>query len=121
MLSHHAYANTLIDYEIQTLEPLIYYLKVSPRNTTVKWVVKEIVLSVAAIVNMLLRTIIQPVINKTQPDWPFFIPLLQLPIIYLITHDLTISLKLFLTIHVTFSFIMMKLAFLGHRSGVEWT
>lgn len=59
--------------------------------------------------------------KMTLPDWLFFIPLIQVPIIYCITNDLELSFKLFVTIHVTFSVIMMKLTFLGHRTGVEWT
>jgi hypothetical protein len=39
-LSHHSYSNTLLDYEIQGLEPFVYYLRVHPKNTVIGGIIK---------------------------------------------------------------------------------
>lgn len=49
------------------------------------------------------------------------VPLLQLPILYLLTGDISQSLKLFLAIHCFFGFIFAKITFGGHRVQKLWT
>lgn len=66
-LSHHSYANTLIDYEIQGLEPINYYLKVSPKNPAINWVFKEILLLTATPINIFLKLVMPPFTKKEQP------------------------------------------------------
>ena len=79
------------------------------------------VLPLGPLLNILLRTIITPLTKRMLPDFLFLTPLIQIPLIYLITNDLILSLKLFTTMHVVFGFLFLKLTFLGHRTGAEWT
>lgn len=62
-----------------------------------------------------------PITQRKQPEWFYVIPLVQIPILYLLIGDINISIKIFLAIHVTFGFVFSKLAFIGHRTGREWT
>lgn len=39
-ISHHTYSNTLLDFEIQGLEPLAYYLKIQPKNNIICGIIK---------------------------------------------------------------------------------
>jgi hypothetical protein len=66
-LSHHSYPNTLLDYEIQALEPLIYYLRVLPKNTILKGVVKELFFPLTTLVNILMKIVIVPLQHRKQP------------------------------------------------------
>ena len=116
-LSHHSYANTLIDYQIQAFEPLIYYLKVSPKNNIINWIFKQFTLLMVTPFNILLKLIVRPVRKFVEPEWLYIVPLLQLPILWTITGNLNIAFKLFLVIHMSFSYFFTKLTFLGHRTG----
>lgn len=116
-LSHHSYANTLIDYEIQAIEPVIYYLKVSPKNKAINWIFKEITLMMLTPFNILLKLLVKPLRLGAQPEWFYLVPLLQLPALWLMTGEWLLAFKLFMTIHVTLSIVFSKLTFLGHRTG----
>ena len=71
--------------------------------------------------NMLLKLIVKPIRLGCQPEWFYLVPLLQLPILWLMTGDLLLAFKLFMTIHITISLFFSKFTFHGHRTGYEWT
>ena len=60
-LSHHSYANTLIDYEIQAVEPIIYYIRILPQNTSYFWIIKEVILMMLTPINILIKLVIRPI------------------------------------------------------------
>lgn len=119
-LSHHSYPNTLLDYEIQALEPLVFYLRLLPKNTILKGVIKEIFFPVATLINILMKIVIVPLQYRKQPEWFYLVPLMQLPLLTLLS-DWDIAWRLFLVMHISCSFTFFKLTFLGHRTGREWT
>lgn len=84
-LSHHSYPNTLIDFEIQALEPIIYYLKVSPKNSPFLWLFKEIMLIISMPLNILLKLVLLPLAKLRWPEWQYVVPILQLPVLWAIT------------------------------------
>ena len=67
--------------------------------------------------NMLTKLLLVPLVKRTQPDWLYLAPLIQIPILCLLTQDISIAVKLFLVIHISFSFLFSKMTFLGHRTG----
>jgi len=71
--------------------------------------------------NILLKVIVTPIIFRVQPEWFYLVPLLQLPLLWLMTQKFYLAFKLFLTIHISISTLFAKLTFLGHRTGYEWT
>jgi hypothetical protein len=72
-------------------------------------------------INIFLKLILPPFVKGGQPEWFYLVPLMQIPFLCALTGKAAIALKLFVIIHVTFSFIFFKLSFLGHRTGNEWT
>jgi fatty acid desaturase len=120
-LSHHSYPNTLLDYEIQALEPVVYYLRILPKNTILKGVIKEAIFPLTTLLNIVLKLIIVPLQRFKQPEWFYLVPLLQLPLLYLETGQWDIAWRLFVVMHLSVSYAFMKLTFLGHRTGREWT
>jgi hypothetical protein len=119
-LSHHSYPNTLLDYEIQALEPMVYYLRVLPKNTILLGIVKELFFPLTTLLNILLKLLIVPLLHRKSPEWFYLVPLLQLLPLTLLAGWET-AWRLFLVIHISCSFAYMKLTFLGHRTGREWT
>lgn len=119
-LSHHSYANTLLDYEIQALEPLVFYLRLLPMNTILKGIIKEIFLPITTLINILMKIFIVPLQYKKQPEWFYLVPLIQLPLLTLLA-DWDTAWRIFLVMHISCSFTFLKLSFLGHRTGREWT
>lgn len=71
--------------------------------------------------NILLKLLIVPLTQKKSPELFYMVPLTQIPLLYLISNNLSLSIKIFLTMHITFGFIFSKLAFIGHKTGREWT
>ena len=119
-LSHHSFSNTLLDYEIQAVEPLAYYLRVLPENTLLKWIIKELFSPLATLFNIFLKIVIVPIQHRKQPEWFYLVPLLQLiPLSWMAGWQT--GWRLFLVMHLSCSFIFFKVTFLGHRTGREWT
>lgn len=120
-LSHHSFSNTLLDYEIQALEPIVYYLRILPKNTILKGILKELIFPFTAFLNIILKLLIVPIINLKRPEWFYLVPLIQIPFLYLLAGEWNVALNLFMLMHIGVSFTFMKLTFLGHRTGREWT
>ena len=70
---------------METFEPISYYLKTSPKNTALYWIVKEISLSFMAVFNILLKLVVNPIVHQVKPDLLYLIPLAQIPLLWLLT------------------------------------
>lgn len=79
------------------------------------------ILLTATPINIFLKLVMPPFVKKRQPEWFYLVPLMQIPFLWVLTGNIISAVKLFLIVHVTFSFIFFKLSFLGHRTGREWT
>lgn len=120
-LSHHIYPNTLLDFEIQALEPIAYYLKIQPKNSVIFGITKELLFPFATLTNILFKVLILPVLKKRSPEFYYLSSLVQIPIIYLMTSDILIALKLYAVMHIAISVFFVKMTFVGHRNGKTWT
>lgn len=86
-----------------------------PRNSLLRLVIIEIVYVLMIPMNILLKLVVVPLAKFTKPEWEYFVPLMQIVVLYLLNNDIYISIKLFLTIHCFFGFIFAKVTFGGHR------
>lgn len=120
-MSHHIYTNTLLDYEIQALEPVAYFLKISPKNKWFFGIVKEMLLPFGTLSNILLKTIIVPIVKRRKPELFYLSSLIQIPFIYLMTKDLFTALTLYAVMHITISAYFLKMTFISHRNSKIWT
>lgn len=69
---------------------------------------------------MLLKLVILPITKQIKPDLMYSFPLLIF-LISFFAHNFVIALKLYLVIYCTFSFLLMKVLFCGHRVQDTWT
>lgn len=120
-LSHHIYPNTLLDFEIQALEPVAYYLEIQPKNTILFGIIKEVLFPFATLTNILFKVLILPIIKKRSPEFFYLTSLIQIPLIYLMTNDICTALKLYVVMHIAISAYFVKMTFVGHRNGKTWT
>jgi len=71
--------------------------------------------------NIILKLLIVPIFKFCKPEFEYLVPLMQLPILYILTQNFLTSLYLFLTIHCFFGFVFAKITFGGHRIQGLWT
>ena len=71
--------------------------------------------------NILLKTVIVPIIKKRKPELFYLSSLIQIPIIYLMTNDLYTALTLYAVMHITISAYFLKMTFISHRNSQIWT
>ena len=120
-ISHHIYPNTLLDFEIQALEPVAFYLKIQPKNTILFGITKEVLFPFATLINILFKVLILPIIKKRSPEFLYLSSLAQIPLIWLMTSDIFTALKLYAVMHIALSVFFVKMTFVGHRNGKTWT
>jgi hypothetical protein len=65
-LSHHEYTNTLLDYELQAFEPIVYFVKAMPQNTILKLLIAEVVYFVTIPFNIVLKLVIVPLVKGSR-------------------------------------------------------
>jgi len=102
---------------LQLLEPFVYYYKNSPKNTILNWIALQILQLFSIPINIFIKLIAVPLTERKIPNLFFFVPLIQIPLLFLLTNNLSLSIKLFLTIHATFGVVFTKLSFVWHRTG----
>ena len=66
-LSHHIYPNTLLDYEAAALEPVAYFLRISPQNKFYTEPLLILLLIFVQPLNLILKLFIVPVIKRKLP------------------------------------------------------
>ena len=67
-LSHHAYPNTLIDYEFSAIEPITNFSRCLPKNSPFSYIGMQIIFILSVPINILTKTIIVPLTKKTLPS-----------------------------------------------------
>ena len=120
-LSHHQYTNTLLDYQLQAFEPIVYFIKVMPLNSIARLLIAQLVYLVTIPLNILLKLIIVPLVKRNKPEWEYVVPLTEIIIFYLLNGNLVESIKLFLFIQCFFGYLFTKITFGGHRIETLWT
>ena len=120
-ISHHIYTNTELDFELQILEPFVFYYQISPKNNILSWIFLQILQTFGIPINIITKLIIVPLTQRKMPNPFFIVCLIQIPLLFVLTDDLSFSIKLFLIIHATFSFLFTKLTFIWHRTSEHWT
>lgn len=70
---------------------------------------------------MILKLFILPIIKKVKPDIMYAFPLLIFSAAYLVNGSFMEALKLYLVLYCSFSFLLMKVLFCGHRVQDTWT
>ena len=86
-LSHHSFTNTLLDYEATALEPVVYWLKVSPPNFFIFSILKQGMFAVAAPLSSVLKVLVLPVVMRYSPDFWYLANLAQIPVLHLMGAD----------------------------------
>lgn len=120
-ISHHLYPNTELDYEIAAFEPFGYYLRSMPKNNIFNKFLIELLLIFLQPINMAMKLFVLPILRRTAPDLMYSFPLLVLLIASLIHSSFIVGIKLYLVIYCSFSFLLMKVLFCGHRVQDTWT
>ena len=70
---------------MEAFEPVSFYLRTAPKNYAFGWIVKEILLLTVALTNIFLKLFFNPIRDRKEPEWLFVIPLLQVPVLWLLT------------------------------------
>lgn len=120
-ISHHLYPNTQLDYEVAAFEPIGYYLRTSPENNLFNQILLEFLFACFSPINVILKLIVVPLTKFKKPDPYHTFPLLVFFFIYLNCNTFGEALKFFLIIYCSFSFLLMKALFCGHRIPTLWT
>lgn len=72
-------------------------------------------------INMVIKLIVLPVIRRVKPDVMYSFPLAIILWSYLVSGSFFEAFKLYLVIYCSFSFLLMKVLFCGHRVQDTWT
>jgi hypothetical protein len=75
-ISHHEYTNTLLDFEIQALEPIAYYLRSQPQNRYFLGILKELSVPLLVLMNIALKIVVVPITKFSLPNLFYAVSLL---------------------------------------------
>lgn len=121
-LSHHIYPNTELDFEAAALEPIGYFLRTMPLNKRYTEIILILLFIFIQPINMILKTIVVPIIKQRKPDFWYTIPLLVLILFYYASgENIWAAFKLHIFMYGLFGFMFNRVLFCGHRLQELWT